>query len=62
MCKLVVACESKFDSDTESLDRHDRYRTNERANGDVHGRVCFAITRDYGVNHDQGEYQDSETI
>lgn len=53
--ELVVAGECELDGDAEALDRHDRDRADERAYGDVDGRVRAAVLGDDDIDHNETE-------
>jgi hypothetical protein len=62
MAELVVAGKGKLESDTKSLDRHDRDGANGRADRKVNNRVSLAIDWGDPVDHEDGESNNSEGV
>jgi len=62
VCELIIAGKGEFHRNAEALDRHDRYRADKRADGDVNDRVCAPIPRDDGEDHEHAEHSDGEAI
>lgn len=62
VCELIVPSKGEFHRNAKALDRHDRYRADQGADGDVDDRVCAPIPRGDGEDHEYAEYSDGEAI
>lgn len=62
MRELVASTKCKLQGNAKSLDSHDGYRANGRADGDVNERVLAAIFWRNPVNHEDGEYADNDAV
>lgn len=60
--ELVVAGEGELDGDAEAFDGHDRYRADERADGDVDDGDRAAVAGHHSVYHDEAEDKDDEAV
>jgi len=60
MRELVVARQSQFHSNSKCLDRHDRDRSNSRANRQVNQGVPFPVLWRDSVYHNDSKYNDRE--
>jgi hypothetical protein len=59
---LVVAAQSEFDSYAKAFDSHNRHGADEGAYGYVYKRVGTTIFRDDRIDHNKGEYKNSEAV
>lgn len=62
MCELVLARKCELQSNTESLDRHDRERANRRTDRKVDQRVLASILGRDLINHEDGEAHDQYAV
>lgn len=53
MCELIISSKCQFQSNSKSLDSHDRNWSNQWTNRDVNEWVSFAILWCHLVNHEQ---------
>lgn len=62
VCELVIASQGQLDGNSKSLDRHDRNRSDSRADRKVDEGVLLSILWSYLVDHGGCKYGNSEYI